>query len=177
MARLQGELNDLPGAVGAVPVGNVEGITRVQMGVDQSERPVGRIEPQAGEALPANEVDVGDTLRCPADRERFDVDLISGPTEDAEGSLEPIVEAAGVNIIREPNLVRLPSPIRDYLAYRDLIRLFRERQYDIVHTHTSKAGYLGRMAAARAGVPIIVHTPHGHVFFGYFTGFGCGIHC
>jgi len=105
-----------------------------------------------------------------ADRERFDVDLISGPTEGAEGSLEPAVESAGVNIIREPNLVRRPSPIRDYLAYRDLVRLIRERQYNIVHTHTSKAGYLGRMAAARAGVPIIVHTPHGHIFFGYFSG-------
>lgn len=105
-----------------------------------------------------------------ADRQRFEVDLISGATEGAEGSLEPMVEAAGINIIREPNLVRRPSPVRDYRAYQNLSALFRERHYDIVHTHTSKAGYLGRMAAARAGVPVIVHTPHGHIFFGYFGG-------
>jgi glycosyltransferase involved in cell wall biosynthesis len=105
-----------------------------------------------------------------ADSERFEVDLISGPTEGAEGSLEPVVENAGVSIIRVPNLVRRPSPLQDYLAYRQLVKLFRERKYDIVHTHTSKAGYLGRMAAARAGAPIIVHTPHGHIFFGYFGG-------
>jgi len=105
-----------------------------------------------------------------SDSDRFKVDLISGPTEGAEGSLEPAVEDAGVRILRVPNLVRRPSPIRDYLAYRHLVRLFREGRYDIVHTHTSKAGYLGRMAAARVGVPIIAHTPHGHIFFGYFGG-------
>ncbi len=104
-----------------------------------------------------------------ADRDRFEVDLISGPTEGAEGSLESAVDAAGINAIHEPNLIRRPAPVRDYFAYRDLTRLFRDRQYDIVHTHTSKAGYIGRMAAARANAPIIVHTPHGHIFFGYFS--------
>jgi glycosyltransferase involved in cell wall biosynthesis len=105
-----------------------------------------------------------------ANRERFDVDLISGPTYGSEGSIENAVAAAGIEILRVPHLVRNPDPWRDWCAYRELKRLFRERKYDIVHTHTSKAGYLGRQAAAHAGVPLRVHTPHGHIFFGYFGG-------
>ena len=104
-----------------------------------------------------------------ADRDRFDVDLIGGNTAPGEPSIEHTVRDAGIEIVRIEDLVRNPSPIRDVMAYRALVALFRERKYDIVHTHTSKAGYLGRMAAAKAGVPIIVHTPHGHIFFGYFN--------
>jgi glycosyltransferase involved in cell wall biosynthesis len=104
-----------------------------------------------------------------ADRDRFEVDLISGSLAPGEPDMEDAVREAGIEIIRIENLVRNPSPLRDVLAYRALVALFRERKYDIVHTHTSKAGYLGRMAAAKAGVPIIVHTPHGHIFFGYFN--------
>src|SRR5690606_27736211 len=71
--------------------------------------------------------------------------------------------------LRVPMLVREVSPRNDWAAYRRLLRLFRERKYDIVHTHTSKAGFLGRLAARRAGVPIVVHTPHGNIFDGYFS--------
>lgn len=104
-----------------------------------------------------------------ASRERYDVDLISGPTEGAEGSIEDAVREAGIDVLRVPNLVREVRPFQDLLAYRDLVRLFRSRRYDIVHTHTSKAGFVGRLAAAKAKVPIVVHTPHGHIFFGYFN--------
>ncbi|MCC6486132.1 MAG: glycosyltransferase [Candidatus Hydrogenedentes bacterium] len=104
-----------------------------------------------------------------ANRDRFEVDLISGPTYGSEGSIEAAIGAAGIAITRVPSLVRNPDPWHDACAYFALRRLFRERRYDIVHTHTSKAGYLGRMAAAHARVPIIVHTPHGHIFFGYFN--------
>ena len=104
-----------------------------------------------------------------ADGNRFDVDLVSGPTDGDEGSIEEAVRDAGIEILREPALVRAVSPARDWRAMRRLTRLFRDRRYDIVHTHTSKAGYVGRLAAARAGVPIVVHTPHGHIFHGYFT--------
>ncbi len=103
-----------------------------------------------------------------ANRDRFQVDLISGPTYGSEGSIEDAVAAAGIEIVRIPELVRNLDPWRDFRAYRHLKRLFREKRYHIVHTHTSKAGYLGRLAAAHAGVPIVVHTPHGHIFFGYF---------
>lgn len=105
-----------------------------------------------------------------ARRDRFEVDLVSGPTSGDEGSIEPRVEAAGIEIVRVPDLVRRVDPLRDWRALRALTALFRERRYDIVHTHTSKAGLLGRVAARRAGVPVVVHTPHGHIFHGYFSG-------
>lgn len=105
-----------------------------------------------------------------ANRDRFEVDLISGQTRGHEGSIEDRVRAAGLEIIREPALVRQVAPLRDALALRGLTRLFGQKGYHIVHTHTSKAGFLGRLAAARAGVPIVVHTPHGHIFHGYFPG-------
>lgn len=104
-----------------------------------------------------------------ANRERYEVDLIGGYSATGEPSMEDAVRAAGIEIVRAANLVRNPSPLRDLRAYRELTQLLRAGKYDVVHTHTSKAGYLGRMAAARAGVPIVVHTPHGHVFFGYFN--------
>ena len=103
-----------------------------------------------------------------ANSERYEVDLISGPTSGAEGSIEDKVRAAGIAIIREPAIVRHAAPVRDLLALHRLTRLFREKRYDIVHTHTSKAGFIGRLAAARADIPVVVHTPHGNIFDGYF---------
>jgi len=104
-----------------------------------------------------------------AEHGRFESDLISGPTEGAEGCIEPAIAAAGVDIIRVPHLVREVAPWRDLRALWQLTALFRAGRYDIVHTHTSKAGFVGRLAAVRARVPIIVHTPHGNVFDGYFS--------
>lgn len=104
-----------------------------------------------------------------ANRGRFAVDLVCGDTAPGEPCMEGTVHDAGIEIVRVPSLVRNPSLLRDWRAYRELVALFRDHRYDIVHTHTSKAGYLGRMAAAKARVPIVVHTPHGHIFFGYFN--------
>lgn len=104
-----------------------------------------------------------------ANQDRFEVDLISGIVRKPETSIEPSVRAAGIKILREPFLLREPAPLRDLITLKRLERRFRERRYHIVHTHTSKAGILGRIAAARAGVPIVVHTPHGNVFHGYFN--------
>jgi glycosyltransferase involved in cell wall biosynthesis len=97
----------------------------------------------------------------------LEVDLISGPTSGPEGSLESSFEPGALTIT--PHLVRPVHPLRDCLALRDLTRLFRARRPDIVHTHSSKAGVLGRLAARRAGVPIILHTIHGPSF-GPFQG-------
>ncbi len=104
-----------------------------------------------------------------ADKTRYEVDLISGPTHGHEGSIEPNIETADISIIREPTLIRAPSPPHDYLALRGLTKKLRDGHYDLVHTHTSKAGILGRLAAERAGIRHVVHTPHGNVFHGYFN--------
>ena len=74
----------------------------------------------------------------------------------------------GVKIVQIPSLVRRISPVNDIRALYDLVRIIKTEKPDVVHTHTSKAGILGRMAAKIARVPLIVHTPHGHVFFGHF---------
>jgi len=99
----------------------------------------------------------------------LEVELISGPTTGPEGSLESaFANHPGVLTIL-PELVRPVYPWLDFRALQKLTRLFHERRPDIVHTHSGKAGVLGRLAAARAGVPIIVHTIHGPSF-GSFQG-------
>jgi glycosyltransferase involved in cell wall biosynthesis len=103
------------------------------------------------------------------DRPNLDIGLISGPTRGPEGSLEDsFVGRPGVLTI-SPHLIRSIHPWHDLLALRDLTRSLRERAPDLVHTHSGKAGILGRLAARRAGVPIIVHTVHGPSF-GAFQG-------
>ena len=98
------------------------------------------------------------------------VDLIAGPTTGPEGSLEPALHRAAPDALtRLPHLVRPVHPWHDYRAWRDLVKLFRDRRPDIVHTHSGKAGVLGRLAAAKAQVPTIVHTIHGPSF-GRFQG-------
>lgn len=80
-----------------------------------------------------------------------------------------LARAAGVRFFVEPNLVRRISPGRDLLALFGLARLLARLRPGIVHTHTSKAGILGRAAALLCSSgPAVVHTPHGHVFEGYF---------
>jgi glycosyltransferase involved in cell wall biosynthesis len=97
------------------------------------------------------------------------VDLIAGPTLGPEGSLESLLAGPPDLLTIVPQLVRPLHPWKDFLAWRRLTELFRARGPDIVHTHSGKAGILGRLAAARAGVPIILHTIHGPSF-GSFQG-------
>ena len=80
-------------------------------------------------------------------------------------------EARGVKIVPLASLVRRIDPVRDIRAFLSLWRLIRKERPFIVHTHSSKAGILGRWAAWLAGIPIVVHTPHGHVFWGYGNRF------
>jgi glycosyltransferase involved in cell wall biosynthesis len=99
----------------------------------------------------------------------LDVDLVAGPTRGREGSLETLVAQDPHLLTIVPQFVRPLHPWKDCLAWSRLTRLFRERRPRIVHTHSGKAGILGRLAAARAGVPIIIHTIHGPSF-GPFQG-------
>jgi len=97
------------------------------------------------------------------------VDLISGPTTGPEGSLEPLVAAVPGCLTLLPDLVRPVRPWADFRAYGQLVTQFRRQRPDLVHTHSGKAGILGRLAARRAGIPLILHTIHGPSF-GPFQG-------
>lgn len=92
------------------------------------------------------------------------VTLISGPTRGPEGSLVERARAGGYDFIEEPDLVRAVNPWRDVRARRYLTWNFQRLRPDVVHTHSSKAGILGRFAARDARVPVILHTIHGMSF-------------
>ncbi len=112
------------------------------------------------------------------DKNRYEVILIRGlsyesnmgtsETRAVESSLEE-AGRSGVKIFTIPELVRRIDPFNDFKTFLKLITIFRQERPHIVHTHTSKSGILGRWAALVAGVPVIIHTPHGHVFWGYFN--------
>jgi glycosyltransferase involved in cell wall biosynthesis len=105
------------------------------------------------------------------DRVKYEVTLASGPTAGPEGSLEDHLPPT-VAFERIPELVRYPHPVTDLLAIRRLYRLMLRDRYHIVHTHTTKAGIVGRIAARLARVPIVIHTPHGHAFHAYLNRVG-----
>jgi glycosyltransferase involved in cell wall biosynthesis len=93
-----------------------------------------------------------------------EVHLISGPTIGPEGSLEPEVKKIPGLLTIVPELVRPIHPLKDFLALKKITRILCEQKPDIVHTHSGKAGILGRLAARRAGVPVIIHHIHGPSF-------------
>jgi len=97
----------------------------------------------------------------------YDVDLVIGPQTGPEGSLYDEATAADVPIAVLEELRRAPHPWHDVSACAALRRWFVAEGYDIVHTHSGKAGFIGRLAAKWAGVPIIVHTIHGPSFYEY----------
>lgn len=98
------------------------------------------------------------------DPERFQVDLLSGPQLGSEGELFSTVDRGRVGLTVLPWLVRELNPPKDLVALIALWKCIRKGRYRIVHTHSSKAGILGRIAARLAGVPVIVHTVHGWGF-------------
>lgn len=99
----------------------------------------------------------------------FELQLISGPSIGPEGSMESRVAHIPGLLTIVPELVRPVHPFKDWIALRKLTSILQRTRPDIVHTHSGKAGILGRMAAARAEVPIIIHHIHGPSF-GPFQG-------
>ena len=104
--------------------------------------------------------------------------LVAGSVSRGEQSMAYVAEELGVPVVTIPHLHREISPLRDLLATARLARIMRSERPTILHTHTAKAGAVGRMAALLAGrarPPIIVHTFHGHVLRGYFGRFWTGV--
>ncbi len=101
--------------------------------------------------------------------DEFKTMLVGGVKEESEGSSEYIVRNLGIEPVIIPEMRRSVNPANDLLAYRKISKLITQYKPDIVHTHASKAGTIGRLAAIRHKVPVIVHTFHGHVFHSYFN--------
>lgn len=94
------------------------------------------------------------------DRQVYEVELACAPG----GRLIGLVQDSGMEVRIFRNLVQPLSPYRDFRAVMDLFLFLRKNPYHVVHTHNSKAGFVGRLAAAMARVPVIVHTVHGFAF-------------
>ena len=105
------------------------------------------------------------------DKNRFESLLVTGIIGEGEGDMSYLAEQYGIKPIIIPELGREISWKSDLVALWKLIRLFRKEKPDIIHTHTAKAGTLGRIAGILTGVPYKVHTFHGHVFNNYFGPF------
>jgi glycosyltransferase involved in cell wall biosynthesis len=100
-------------------------------------------------------------------RAGYDTILATGPSGD-EVDVTHLAEETGCRLAIIDSLRREISPLRDLRALLDTVRLIRQNRVAMVHTHTSKAGFIGRLAARLAGVPVIVHTSHGHIYYGYY---------
>ena len=104
-------------------------------------------------------------LSCEGQHDRgHDVTLITGPSLGPEGSLMERAQRYGYRVETIDEMRRSVLPMKDFRTYHRLVKRFRELKPDVVHTHSSKAGIVGRWAADRAKVPAIVHTIHGLAF-------------
>ncbi len=101
--------------------------------------------------------------------EPYETLLLGGMKDSSEDSSQFIVENLGIQPMVLPEMKRAINPYQDYLAYKKIKEVIRDFKPDIVHTHASKPGALGRWAAHRMHVPVIIHTFHGHVFHSYFN--------
>ncbi len=103
------------------------------------------------------------------DGKRFETLLLRGEIAPGEGDMSYLLEGRKIRQQYLPALGRSISPWNDLKVFFELVGILRREKPDVVHTHKSKAGLLGRLAAFLAGVPVRIHTFHGHVFRGYFS--------
>ncbi len=108
----------------------------------------------------------------------YETTLVAGSLAPGEDSMAFVADELGVDVVRIDELHREISPARDVIAAVRLARLIRKVRPHILHTHTAKAGAVGRFAAVLAGdarPPVVVHTFHGHVLRGYFGPLQTGV--
>ena len=99
----------------------------------------------------------------------YEVALLTGSSWGDEGEILSEALNEGLEVALIPELEREIRPLKDLHVFAKLAAWFSKDRFVLIHTHTSKAGFLGRLAARRAGVLAVVHTPHGHVFHSYFS--------
>ena len=102
--------------------------------------------------------------------DEYETKLIGGPNLEDEGNSLHIPYNLGLKPEIIPELTRSLNVSKDLIALKKIKKIIKEFKPDIVHTHASKAGALGRRAASSMNVPLIIHTYHGHVFDAYFNG-------
>lgn len=100
---------------------------------------------------------------------KYDITLIAGPSLQIKEEIEEFARDNNIKIIWVKELTRNINPLKDLFAFIKLYFIFKKGNFDIVHTHTSKAGITGRCAAKLAKARYVIHSTHGHVFFGYFS--------
>ena len=100
------------------------------------------------------------------DRQKFDVSLMCSPEGDW---LERATKIKALNFIFVEELARKIRLLKDFIAFLKICSTIKNAKYDIVHTHSSKPGFLGRLAAKLTGVPIIIHTIHGFPFHDFMN--------
>jgi len=116
--------------------------------------------------------DVVETILDYLDPSVYDTTLIYGLTQYPSEKTREFLRKFKGKTVFIPHLKREVSLLEDLWALICLYSVFIRERFDIIHTHTAKAGFIGRIAAKLAGARLIVHTPHGHDFYGYFGSIG-----
>jgi len=119
--------------------------------------------------------DIVETILSYLEPSAYDLTLIYGPTRYPSEKTKEFLKKFSGRVIFIPHLKREVSLIEDLWALMHLYFIFIRERFDIIHTHTAKAGFIGRIAAKLAAIPLILHTPHGHDFYGYFGSLGSSL--
>jgi glycosyltransferase involved in cell wall biosynthesis len=127
--------------------------------IEQRIRVLQIITRLAARGAPRHVLDLAERL----DGERFEVSILTGTPEADEGDLLEEARSRGLRVDVTPEMRRAVGPLRDLISLYKIYRFIRRGRFDVVHTHISKAGILGRIAAWMAGTPVVLHTYHGPV--------------
>jgi glycosyltransferase involved in cell wall biosynthesis len=103
--------------------------------------------------------------------QNFSVTLVTGKTDDPPVDIIQTAKSNNFKLIILDSLVRNIHPIKDLRAFFQIKKILKDEKPDSLHTNSSKAGFIGRLAGYSVGVEKIYHSPHGHIFYGYYSGF------